>query len=236
MIVTEDWETIQRMIGQEVIPTEIVAEYETRLKMYHANGSSGPLGPIAIISLLRSWGYGPKPTPAAEAAIDWRKYSQDGSVRVEARFNGQWVPGSFLGFVEGGTLAIRLDVDDEIRECYSAIVRLAGDATQQVMGVFSAAKPNLALPVDGSLGGDGDGNEIESLGPQVDWQSVEAGEAVYIDDDGDSLDGQFVRIGAEGPQGLQLLVQVDGEDSPREVLAENVLYAGEPLKVAKAVA
>lgn len=211
MILIQDLESLQRITGLPEIPPKLEEEYELRLRLYHADGNSGPLGSIGLIDLVRFLGYGRTFAQERVEVIDWRQYPQDGSVRVEAKYFGGWMPGAFRGFVADGLLAIKLDDEQFVKECRRDMVRLAEN-----QGPIEATD-NLSVPLD-----------AVDESPATNWSVVDEGEQVYVDDDGNTLDGVFVRVGAEGPDGLQVLVQIDGEEAPREFLAENVAYAGEP--------
>lgn len=125
MIDQFDEETLRRITGLENIPEDLLAEYNIWRKMYHSAGSSGSLGSIGCIGAARSLGYGPKVVEKVEEKVSWRDYPHDGSTRVEAHFFGSWQPGVYLGFVDSGMLAIRLDDDDNVKECLPHVVRLA---------------------------------------------------------------------------------------------------------------
>jgi len=124
VIHTQDETSLRRMLGCEV-PDEVRAECDLRTRMYHADGNSGPLGSVALIDMVRWMGLSPKNVERPVEQVDWRQYPQDGTVRVEARFFGQWMAGRFLGFVEAGTLAVRLEDDATVEECRPDMVRLA---------------------------------------------------------------------------------------------------------------
>jgi len=127
MIVPEDNASILRMTGLNEVPDDIAREYAIRARMYHSDGGSGAMGPLALIPLLRSLAYDPPSVKEQPVKVDWTQYPQDGSLRVEARFFGSWMLGSFLGFVEYGTLAIRLDETLEVKECRPDMVRIAAN-------------------------------------------------------------------------------------------------------------
>jgi len=119
-----DEDTLGAILGGAALSEEVIQEYNLRLLMYHASGSSGALGAIGLIDLVRSLNYGPKPVAYSEPLIDWRDYPSDGSTHVEARYMGIWQSGVFLGFVESGSLAVRLEGDPVVRECNRGMVRL----------------------------------------------------------------------------------------------------------------
>jgi hypothetical protein len=131
MITPHDEQVLQRLLGCQVIPADVLAEVELRTAMYHAE-KSGPLGPMALIDAIRFCGRAPATVKKEPKKVEWRRFPQDGSVKVEAMFFGAWKPGAFLGFVEAGTLAIRLEDDAVIRECRPDMVRLPEGETERL--------------------------------------------------------------------------------------------------------
>lgn len=121
----QDEDMLQRLIGADGIPENVLAEYAMRAGMFHRSGSSGPLGPLALIDLVRFCGVKPPDTKPVVKVVDWFSLPSDGSVRVACRFFGSWEPGSYVGYVANGTLAVRLDADPVIRECRGDMVRLS---------------------------------------------------------------------------------------------------------------
>lgn len=111
MIVPDDEQCIQQMLGIDIIPVDIEAEYMIRARMLHRQLSGGPIGPVAIVDLLRSLGYGPPPPSVVdqEGRVDWRRVEIGTAVQV--RIGGEWKPSSFgftfQGEVGAGTLAVK---------------------------------------------------------------------------------------------------------------------------------
>lgn len=149
MIQSQDREMLGTMLGvdEQSLPERVEHECAIRTKLYHSAGSSGPLGALALIAMLRALDLGPKPDQDQPARIDWRQYPDDGTVRVEARYFGGWQPGVFLGFIANGTLAIRLDNQEGIAECRYDIVRLAPvDMHQDQSGTWRDPMVEVAVP------------------------------------------------------------------------------------------
>ena len=111
MIHPDDANSLRRILGidDSSIPPDVEAEYSIRANAYHRDGNSGPLRTLALIDLTRYLGLAPPNVAKKTAPVDWRQFPHDGSTRVEAYFFGAWMPGVYLGFVESGTLAVRLD-------------------------------------------------------------------------------------------------------------------------------
>lgn len=127
MIVDQDLDCLLKMLGANVVPEAVEAEYELRAGFLHTAGS-GALGAIGCIDLLRYLGYVPKRLEKPDVT-DWEKLPSDGSVLVMAGpFFGAMQPGRFKGFVHSGTLAIELE-GGEVRECRPGMVVLRDTPT-----------------------------------------------------------------------------------------------------------
>jgi hypothetical protein len=145
-------------------------------------------------------------------------------VPVEAHFFGDWQPGVFVGFVEAGMLAVRLDGDPVVRECRPSIVRLANrtvvdDAIPDPDNALTAAlKEDTDPATDGSIDDPADEHDDSTGG--FPWEQVEAGEVVWTDINGESGEGTFVSV-----EGETVTVQVGEENIPLSL--EEVVYGGE---------
>jgi len=229
LIHPNDEPVLLAITGQSRVSEEIAAEYEIRIGMYHRAGGSGHLGVIGLIDLVRSVGITPIPIIERPKKVDWRKYPQNGSTRVEARFFGTWQPGAFLGFVEAGTLAVRLDDDVVVKECRSDMVRLAQDQSPRRPVVEperdtvsrSEDKPEyIPLEKMRSLLGskiidepsEPDDGPEEADQPDVDINSISPGSRLWVALDGDvkggtliSSDGDMVEVNLDGETKTQLV-------------------------------
>jgi hypothetical protein len=125
MIHNQDFEMLCGLIGTRTLPANVEQECHLWTRLYHSSGSSGPLGAIALIGMIRYLKTEINAEEIAPVAIEWDSLIQDGSVRVEARFAGTWVTGTFVGFSENGLLAIKIDHDSYVRECRRDTVRLS---------------------------------------------------------------------------------------------------------------
>lgn len=146
---------LRRMYGWESIPRHVEEEYQLRLGMYHRGGASGPLGLIGLIDLARHLGCAPPaPQKAAAETLDWRNVPTDGSARVAAYHRGAWRPGTFLGFVASGTLAVRLGHDPMVQEFRPVDVRLTAvaeevDRDDEELAEGPCYYPKALVEVDG---------------------------------------------------------------------------------------
>jgi hypothetical protein len=118
-LVPQDEERFVRWL--EVIPDEVQEEYELRVKMFHGDGQSGPIGTAACIDILRFCGLKPvQHTGESEEVqrVDWKTQDSDGSVTVKAGpFYGEMQQGVFRGVMTGGMLAIELISEGRVVEC-----------------------------------------------------------------------------------------------------------------------
>jgi hypothetical protein len=235
MIHPQDERSLQRMLGESEIPTELVAEYELRLSLYHRDGNSGPLGTVGMIDLVRSLGLGRKPAVENAKVVSWRDYPNDGSVRVEARFFGEWMPGVYLGFVDSGTIAVRIDGDAFVKECRPDMVRIAKpepeanddipDSRASLLESPKQDEPDVTEPKAERIAVPQAVAAGEDEVPDVNWSTVKSGSAVWAEVDGDYVNAEFVEA-LDLPEGTTLVVRVSGEDSPRHCPASTVTYAG----------
>lgn len=209
----QDQETLQRLLGVEVVPVNVLEEADIRTRMYHAAGASGPLGIVAMISLVRDMGLNHSgPAGAASGKTDWRALPQDGTVRIEAGpFFGSMLPGVFLGFVQAGMLAIHLDDDHEgyVREVRADMVRLSAVQNPPQEGAEDAAKPDARFkPPLASKKADvveHDEPPIEFSDPEdevagdFDWTVLSEGDPVMVEfEDGKGVEGKFKRQAKNG--------------------------------------
>lgn len=123
-MVPDDEQCIQQMLGILDIAPEIEQEYMVWARMLHRQLAGGPIGPIAIVAMLRSLGIGPPPAQILneEGRVDWRQLAND--TPVEVKIDGEWQSGehSFAGEIGGGTVAI--NVRGRIDEFNSFDVRI----------------------------------------------------------------------------------------------------------------
>ena len=113
------------------------------------------------------------------------------------------VYGVFLGFVEGGTVAVRLDGDDLVRECRPGMLRLGG--------------PPFPEPADDAVpvAEQDEEKPVLDAGETPDWEAVPVGTVVYLDLNGETAEGKLV--GYEDD-----VVSVDVDGTVRRVPADDV--------------
>ena len=191
MMIQADEDSLRRMLGVEPdqFPSVVVAEYELRLRMFHSDGHSGPIGTVAIIDMLRGFKLGPpRLINKLPLEADWSKVPMDGTVRVEVKMqsaaeNGElrWFSGVYLGQVGMGTLAVRLDGFAYVREFRRNEVR------------FVREKPVEAVEE-----------------PDAAWTSGVIDEPVVVEDEGQYKDALF-----KGSKPGAVLALVKGEDEAR---------------------
>jgi len=209
MILENDRAVLVQLLCVDEIPAALEAEYEIWQSMWHRTGGTGDMGPMLLIPLLRSLRMGKAKAEQPQGKIDWTLYPQDGTVRVEARYMGQWMPGKFIGFVEHGILALRLDDDPMVRECRPDMVRLSVDQSPRATDdEVSPAAKLLDVPIapesvpDEVLEDDMPDTDVEP-----DIGALPAGAEVYVEDGPDTLDAELV--GPADEPGM-FKVKVDG--------------------------
>lgn len=214
-----DSQQITAMLGVDQPPKELEQEYFIRVRMLHLVGLCAPLGPIAIIDMLRSLGFDPAEEP--RPCVPWERYPQDGTIRVEgknqSRLGDTWVRGVFLGLDEKGIVATRVGNDPIIRWFLPNDVRLAADQCHKISDTLSLIPDSLdasAAPCD---------MEVPDVGPDdptvinppafelLDWGTVGSGTTVYVRDCvGVVLSGEMVAVAGDA-----ILLQVHGEAEAR---------------------
>jgi hypothetical protein len=208
VIIREDKDSLSRLLGLEPdrIPATVIAEYELRLKMFHSDGHSGPLGTIGIIDMLRSMKLGPPRRKPDETLVDWSRMPRDGSVRLDCRSpSGEWLSGAYVGQVGLGKLAVRLDGKAWIDEFAMKDVRLerdrppepyvATEPEEELEEEESPPEPSLATAVP----------SLESHAEQL--ATTEPGTVVWIDEDGD---GNWREAEFAGYEGGLVKVRIQG--------------------------
>lgn len=234
MVNQDDHDTLQRILQCEAIPEAVIAEYEVRQRMFHRAGATGALPLAALIDMVRHLGLAPLKEKIAVTGpeFDWRSVAV--GTRVEVSLFGSWIAGVFLGFVESGTLAVKLDSERYVKEFRKHVVRLAGpdvgppppdpdevpaslpDTEVYVGDENDAAQINTAPAADAAILDDDE---------PYNWSEIEPGAPVFVDENDVILDGQLLAISKVG-EGYVLTVLVDGEDEPRIVPTDFVKYAG----------
>lgn len=209
MIQPDDEVSLLRMLKADRLPSDVRQECELRTRWFHADGNSGRLGTLAMIDILRHLGYSP---PAAPAPIVPAVALLPVGSPVEANFFGGWQPGTMLGLGPGGTIVVRLDSDNSVKECHAHVVRVADVAS--VTAPLPEEKPAKATkPAEYRE----PPAEVLPAAQEIDWGNVEAGAEVWINDGDDVKDGRLVAY-----HGEFMTCHVDGEDSARDFLTENV--------------
>lgn len=230
MFLQADLDSLRRMLGLEeaALPPIIEREYMIRLRMFHADGNSGPLGSVGLIDLVRYLKFGPKPPPEPPKVVDWVRMPTDGSIVVQARVprkEGEildtWRSGVYLGRVGMGALAVRLDGDQWVHEFRPSDVRMpmpiAEDAPVVSEPPPEPAKKKTKTETSGYL-------DHPDLPPptSVQYDALKLGEPVWVKAEDDFKDGTYQ--GREPQDPNLLLVLVDGEESPRPFPIEQIFF------------
>lgn len=229
-ITVNDQQILQALLGVDKLPDDVVQEAELRTRMYHGAGAmSGPLGPLAMIELVRFLGYRPKKQPVSNnEAVIWRNLPTDGSVKITAGpYFGSMQEGVYLGMVSEGLLAIKLNTDGFVRECRQSMVKLSEETHEDFVEEATplAASIKNSLPEEPAAESEEQAYEdkVEEL-PEFSWLSVSTGAPVWVSqgDDKEPLNGSFLEVLENG----KLSVKVEGKKKPMEFEKDTVLYAG----------
>ena len=132
MLHREDEVNLGRILRVSQFSDQLLAEYEIRVRMYHACGASGALGPLALIDMVRSMKLTPTVVKEAPAKVDWRQVPRNGTIRIKAMFFGDWQLGTYYGFGDDGALEVKMDHDDYRRQMPRHAVQLADNAAAVV--------------------------------------------------------------------------------------------------------
>ncbi|MEM9354589.1 MAG: hypothetical protein AAGB04_00105 [Pseudomonadota bacterium] len=173
----EDHETIIQQLGTIEIPEGVFEEYRLRIKMYHASGSSGTLGPLAILDMLRHLGLKPLRIVDEPKATDWR-LEETGQRVVVTDDEGKNFNGVFSGYLGMGQLEVLVDGETMTRDFQSRQVRIADslESIEKKAGddVDAAAEQKTA-----------------AVSGEVNWNAVLPNTAVIVDSDGEIRSGFF---------------------------------------------
>ena len=212
MIAPQDHQSICRLLNVEEAPADVAAEYAICKSMYDRDGHSGPIGTVAIIDMLRRLGRRSPEAKKPDPKTDWESLPIDGTVRVEARYFGDWQPGTFLGFGDYKVLMIRLDDSPIIRECRKDMVRFM-EIVEKPVPMDEAPDARAALVTVG-----GEAEEEVSFGESqplvsepVDLSSAKPGADLWVEYKADIVEATLIERRPSG----KLLVDIDG--SPVEV-------------------
>ena len=226
MIHVQDFEMLCQILQVRELPRKVERECKLWTRLYHSNGGNGPLGVIHLITLLRTLKILiPDVEEDIPATIDWGLYPQDGSVRVEARFGGTWAPGLFVGFVESGTLAVRIDHDAMIRECRADMVRFSVAPLPVEVDVDTPppamSEMQEAAPVVPDITIDMTGEADEALDPEpLEADADQVGSHVWVETKDDFILGTITRVNED----KSLLVKFkDGHEDTVQI--ENIVKA-----------
>jgi hypothetical protein len=226
MIVPDDEICIQNMLGVDAIAPEIEEEYLIRARMLHRQLSGGPIGPVAVVDMLRSLGYGP-PVPtsgASDKPVVWRDVVV--GTEIDLHIEDQWKSGyTFQGEVGGGTLAIK---DGRRIDEYPAYrVRLSAMGLESDLDRKSFTDQATTEVAQGDARADLQ-NEVETkpqkpetvgAATRVNWGQVKKETVVWYTNGEDTFDARFHRCVKDG----MAIIQIDGEPDTRVVERDKIL-------------
>ena len=128
---------IKTMLGVSEIPKELEQEYTLRLRMLRLIGSTGPLGSVGLIDLIRYLGFDPAEEPLPD--VPWERYPANETIRVAVRWTDQigapWLHGVLCGVLDSGKVAVRMvsgpdRFESIVRTFDRSYVRLAANQSE----------------------------------------------------------------------------------------------------------
>jgi hypothetical protein len=225
-MIVADEECLRRLLRTDSLPVSLIEEVELRTQMFHRSGGSGPIGPLACIDAIRFLGMKPTLDVVAAEQVDWRKVPMNGTVRVEAKFFGQWMPGVFRGFSDAGKLAIKMDDDEVVRECRKDMVRLRVEESPKSVDELDARgkliMKQLESVEEAPVATQEEPEQGEVQAPNLlpfNWDAAKKGDEVWVEVDGEMYTGKFV----SHDDGLAT-VRLNGEKKNRTVALSQVQY------------
>ena len=230
LILEEDLDSIKRMLGcdEQSIPGCILAEYRVRLRMFHCNGHSGPMGTLGLIDLLRSLKYGPRKQSDPLRIIDWSRMPTNGTLHVEAKVHitkdkMEWQPGVYLGRVGVGGVAVRLDGHKWVHEFSPRDVRIPISKEEETEVKDGPPPTVITLEPPQPVHQRKSRPKIPSIPPEDGKNPLnraKIGDDLWVQEEEDLLDASY-----QGRIGDEILVLVEGEEKPRSFPESKITYA-----------
>lgn len=235
MLVPDDELCIQRMLNITEIPDDIEREYMIRVRMYHKQGASGPIGAMALIDMLRFLGHSCEPGRIAlpdDDKTNWR--GVDIMTPVHVRVDGVWTttPATFQGEIQAGLVAV--DRFGKIDEFNSFDVRLPPPDLPDDVDAASFKgkasdlddKPDARINLVDGNGEDQDdvpsGKTVFDDPPKVNWGNVKKGTPIYHRTaKGDIYEAKFMRCLAQG----QAEIRMDHDSRVHTIERETIVLA-----------
>lgn len=222
--IADDHESIIKQLSSTEIPDKVLPEYMRRLTMYHRGGGSGPLGPLALVDMLRHLELGVEPAEKADEPVDWRTVEPGQRIIVDDGF-GVMSGATFRGVMGQGILEILIDGDAQIAEAPGRLVQIdnSGNVPNLNLEEDEFSDDNFEFDDDTDEGEvysiDGDEPEEVDTNP---WNSVVIGAPVLVDDSGETIQGRF-----QGSDNNQLLISIEGAGEARVFSQELVSLENE---------
>lgn len=119
----QDYETIHQMVGTTEFPSELVEEYDVRIRMLVIAGGGYSLGPIGCVDLCRFVGLQSKTAKKELHYIDWPLVKIDTDIVVTE--HGVDRLGKYRGSVQAGRIIVKFADLDWLSEAVATNVRLA---------------------------------------------------------------------------------------------------------------
>lgn len=195
MILPEDQQTIEMMVGRDAIdylnpPTAFVNEYLLRLGMLSRAGRPGCLGAVELMHLLRQFKIKPVGKQQTVAVSDWSRIPPDTIIYCEGR------RGTFIQTSGDGMVLIRFDGYRGQNEVPSRMVTVSEKIVEGMEDDAFEAEPD---PEAAKL----------SSAVFLKWNGIEAGAPVTVKSGNRVLEAEFVDV----EDSTNLIVVVKGKRS-----------------------
>jgi hypothetical protein len=245
-----DYEQYIKITGRE--PTAEVTEAYTKLVNVRHMFKNGPIGFDMLINMVARLGIKFRSAPGKKelhSVADWDLLPTDGSILVEVRMNGDWLPAKYRGKIASGTLGVEMmDEPGRIVELARATKDLVRVVQQGTFARENEAKKDITAaaaefdesqyiadieedPTEDFV--DPDPQLVDIDLDSTDWNSVSQGDAVYIEnEDGSFAEGKFaavttVKMDVKGEtrEFVKVLATPHGDSGPGEYFEEQVTLA-----------
>lgn len=222
----DDFSLHQMLALTGELPADLEQEYDLRRRMYCAGGGSGPIGPIALITLARSFNLGP-PKAVQPDRLDFRSFPP-GKTRVQTKRYSEWCGGVFVGMGDNGQIYVRLDDEEQVREICNRpdVLRLEHNDYMAPVMPFEPNRPALdgeTVVIDVPtcnpvVPADPNALAPDYISPGLVPAPAEAATDAPTDDEDDDEPGSEINWGAQTP-GTRVWLQDGSGDVQEGVLS-----------------
>lgn len=205
MVQGHDEEILARILGTNKFPTELVAEYDIRVRMLHACGGGISLGALGLIDLCRLIGIaGRAGESVATDTVDWQKIKINDALIVLD--NGVERVGKFCGRPAPGIISVQFEGDEWVCEFPARLIK-PGPSPDPIDTAIAAPETQKMLsdPAAEVKPAELDINTDDDCCKTMKWSLVQEGAPILVGDD--MTEGVFISLAK--PKGC-LIVSIGG--------------------------